>query len=96
VPLDDLDTHIYVVGKSGKGKSKFLEGLLWQFVILGQGCVVIDPHGDFANNLLKLLASVPQGPERMPWLADPNNVSRVVYCEPGRQDYFIPMNALAN
>jgi DNA helicase HerA-like ATPase len=95
VPLDNLDTHIYVVGKSGKGKSKFLEGLLWQFVQHGQGCGVIDPHGDLANNLLKLLATIPQGPAKQPWLAEPDNAARVVYCEPGRDDYFIPMNVLA-
>jgi DNA helicase HerA-like ATPase len=94
VPLDKLDTHLYVVGQSGKGKSKFLEGLLWQFVQLGQGCGVIDPHGDLANNLLKLLATVPQGPHKRPWLADPKNADRVIYCEPGRDDYFIPMNVL--
>ena len=96
LPLDKLDTHIYVVGKSGKGKSKFLEGLLWQFVALGQGFGVIDPHGDLANNLVKLMASIPQGANRQPWLANPENASRVVYLEPGRGDYFIPMNVLTS
>ena len=51
IPLDKLDTHVYVVGKSGTGKSKFLEGFLWQLISLGQGCGLIDPHGDLANNL---------------------------------------------
>jgi hypothetical protein len=96
VPLNNLDTHIYVVGKSGKGKSKFLEGLLWQFITLGQGCGVIDPHGDLANNLLKLLATIPQGSDKQPWLANLANAERVIYCEPGRDDYFIPMNVLAS
>lgn len=96
VPLEDLDTHIYVVGKSGKGKSKFLEGLLWQLITLGQGCGLIDPHGDLANNLLRLLAYCPTGPNRRPWLSDPNNLDKLVYLEPGRDDYFIPMNVLAS
>jgi hypothetical protein len=96
VALDKLDTHLYVVGKSGKGKSKFLEGLLWQFVQKGQGCGVIDPHGDLANNLLKLLATIPQGSDKQPWLANPTNAERVIYCEPGRDDYFIPMNVLTS
>jgi hypothetical protein len=61
---------------------------------LGQGCGLIDPHGDLANNLLKLLAFQPQGPNKRPWLEDPKNASRVIYCEPGRTDYFIPMNVL--
>jgi hypothetical protein len=94
VSLNKLDTHIYVVGQSGKGKSKFLESLLWQMVTLGQGCCVIDPHGDLANNLLKLLAFQPHGRSKRPWLEEPDNAARLVYCEPGRADYFIPMNVL--
>jgi hypothetical protein len=96
VPLEKLDTHIYVVGRSGKGKSKFLEGFLWQLIGLGQGCGLIDPHGDLANNLLKLLAYQPQGEKGRPWLANPANASRFIYCEPGRGDYFVPMNVLAD
>jgi hypothetical protein len=94
VPLKKLDTHIYVVGRSGKGKSKFLESLLWQLITQGQGCGFIDPHGDSANHLLKLLAFQPIGHKRKPWLADPENASRLIYCEPGRGDYFTPMNVL--
>jgi hypothetical protein len=88
--LDELDTHIYAVGKTDKGKSKFLEGLLWQFITMGHDCGVIDPHGDLANNTLKLLATAPQGPSRAPWLDDPDNAEKVVYCEPGRSDIFHP------
>jgi len=54
VPLDKLDTHFYIVRKLGQGKNKFLEGLIWQFITLSQGCGVIVPHGDLANNTLKL------------------------------------------
>ncbi|MCI0648014.1 MAG: hypothetical protein L0332_30805 [Chloroflexi bacterium] len=95
LPLDELDTHIYVVGRSGKGKSKFLEGLLWQLINLGQGCGLIDPHGDLANHLLQLLAFQPTGREQRPWLDNPANFNRLLYCEPGRDDFFVPMNVLA-
>src|SRR5687768_5229828 len=95
IPLDSMDTHLYCVGRTKKGKSKFLEGLLYQLISnLGQGCGLIDPHGDLANNLLKVLAFQPQGSTNQPWLEDPENASRVIYCEPGRMDYFIPMNLL--
>jgi hypothetical protein len=96
VPLDKLNTHLYVVGRSGKGKSKFLEGLLWQLITQGQPCGLIDPHGDLANNLLKLLAFQPAPGNRRPWLSEPDNARRLLYCEPGRDDYFIPMNVLAS
>jgi hypothetical protein len=96
IPLADLNTHMYVVGRSGKGKSKFLEGFLWQLITHGEGCGLIDPHGDLANNLLKLLAFQPSGSNRQPWLSDPANAQRLIYCEPGREDFFMPMNVLAS
>lgn len=96
IPLSKLNTHTYVVGKSGKGKSKFLEGLLWQLINHGEGCGLIDPHGDLASNLLKLLAFQPSGKNNQPWLSDPQNAGRLVYCEPGHKDYFVPMNVLAS
>ncbi|MCA9875483.1 MAG: type IV secretion system DNA-binding domain-containing protein [Anaerolineales bacterium] len=96
IPLEKLNTHLYVVGRSGKGKSKFLEGFLWQLIQQGQGCGLIDPHGDLANNLLKLLAFQPLSSKHPPWLSDPSNAARLIYCEPGHQDYFTPMNVLAN
>ncbi|MCB8978688.1 MAG: DUF87 domain-containing protein [Ardenticatenaceae bacterium] len=96
IPLSKLNTHIYVVGKSGKGKSKFLEGFLWQLISHGQGCGLIDPHGDLANNLLKLLAFQPLGKNKQPWLSDPKNAHKLIYCEPGHKEYFVPMNVLAS
>ena len=96
IPLEELDTHVYVVGRTKKGKSKFLEGLLWQLIQLGQGCGVIDPHGDLANNLLKLLAFHPSGRGKRPWIEGPGNAAKIVYCEPGRSDFFTPMNVLSN
>jgi len=95
LPLHKLDTHLYVVGRSGKGKSKFLEGFLWQLINLDQGCGLIDPHGDLASNLLKLLATSPNGRYPEPWLSYPKNRDKIIYVEPGREAYTIPMNVLA-
>lgn len=45
IPEVDRATHLYVIGASGQGKSRFLEYLITQD--LGQhGFGVIDPHGD--------------------------------------------------
>ena len=35
--------HSYVVGLTGRGKSKFLQNCLVQDIIAGRGCAVIDP-----------------------------------------------------
>lgn len=93
---ESLKTHMYVVGRSGKGKSKFLEGFLWQLINHGQGCGLIDPHGDLANNLLKLLAYQPSGLSKQTWLSKPENAAKLIYCEPGHSTYFVPMNVLAS
>lgn len=94
IPIKDLNTHTYVVGRSGKGKSKFLEGTLWQLIQQGQGCGLIDPHGDLAENLLRLMTFQPSAKSNQTWLSNPENASRLVYVEPGRQDFFTPMNFL--
>lgn len=82
---------MYIVGRSGSGKSKFIEGLLWQLITAGQGCAFIDPHADSANHLLKLLAFYARH-KNGAWLDNPQHVRKVVYCEPGRSDYVIPWN----
>lgn len=95
VDVDRLSTHMYVVGRSGKGKSKFLEGFLWQMINHGYGCGLVDPHGDLADNLLKLITKQPINGKRT-WIEEKDNASRLVYIEPGRNDYFTPMNVLSS
>lgn len=45
--------HIYVIGKSGTGKSTLLENMAISDIERGNGLCVIDPHGDIATDLLK-------------------------------------------
>ncbi len=44
-------THFYAVGASGSGKSKFLESLIIQDILQGEGFGVIDPHGDLIEDI---------------------------------------------
>ena len=60
VPLSTLDTHLYVAGKTGMGKSSFLLSLADQLIRANQGVGLIDPHGDLVSDLLATLASYPQ------------------------------------
>ncbi len=50
---EDRRRHLYVIGKSGSGKSVFIENLAVQDVLNGKGLAVIDPHGDFAEYVLE-------------------------------------------
>lgn len=86
-----FNSHIYVVGQSGQGKSKFLQYLLFQLTTKGFGCGVFDPHSDLASDLVAQLASYPQS---KPWLSQPANWRRILYIDPSRDDYIVPTNIL--
>jgi hypothetical protein len=47
--------HVYVLGKTGVGKSTALINWLTQDIHAGRGCLFIDPHGDDAETLLTLI-----------------------------------------
>lgn len=49
---DDRTRHHYCIGKSGTGKSVFLQMLARQDMWNGDGLCVIDPHGDLVEELL--------------------------------------------
>jgi len=48
----DRARHLYVIGKSGTGKSVFLENIAVQDIANGEGVCVIDPHGDLVDAVL--------------------------------------------
>lgn len=93
VSLRHFNSHLYVVGQSGQGKSKFLQHLLFQLASSPWGCGVFDPHSDLASDLLAQLASQPAA---RPWLSDPANQQRLLYLDPARTDYLVPCNILKN
>lgn len=54
VRLKDADRrrHMYIIGKSGSGKSEFQKLMIKQDIEQGKGVCVIDPHGDLAEDCL--------------------------------------------
>ena len=78
--------HLYVIGMSGKGKSKLLEYCLYQDVAAGRGCGLIDPHSLLVDDLLRLLVT-----RRI--LANPDIRNRLIYVDPARTDYVIPLTS---
>ena len=48
----DRRRHLYVVGKTGTGKTALLRNLVIQDIEAGRGVAVLDPHGDLAEELL--------------------------------------------
>ncbi len=51
----DRPRHVYIVGKSGVGKSKLLELLVRQDIGYGHGLCFIDPHGDVIEAILDFI-----------------------------------------
>ncbi len=46
---EERERHVYIVGKSGSGKSTTLFNLAMHDIVTRQGVAVIDPHGDLAE-----------------------------------------------
>lgn len=76
----DRRQHMYVLGKSGTGKSTLLENMILQNVLNGEGLCVIDPHGELVE---KIVASIPE--ERK---------EDVIYFNPSDTDFCIGFNVL--
>ncbi|OGJ58160.1 hypothetical protein A2881_00095 [Candidatus Peribacteria bacterium RIFCSPHIGHO2_01_FULL_55_13] len=55
IKTDDRRRHIYVIGKTGMGKSTLLENMLFSDIHAGRGIGLIDPHGDLVEAVLKFI-----------------------------------------
>jgi len=78
----DRRRHTYIIGKSGVGKSKFLELMIRQDVMYGHGLCLFDPHGDVVEDILDFIPE-----ERM---------EDVVIIDPSDFDYPVSFNPLTN
>ncbi len=55
--LNDRRRHMYVVGKTGMGKSTLLMTLILQDIDAGRGVFLLDPHGDLCEDVLARIPS---------------------------------------
>lgn len=51
----DRRRHMYIIGKTGTGKSEFLKEMILQDIEAGRGVCAIDPHGEFVEDILELM-----------------------------------------
>ncbi len=70
---DDRRRHMYIIGKTGTGKTEFLKQMIMQDIKGGKGLAVIDPHGDLIEDILTMVP-----PERSEdvILFDPSDLAR--------------------
>ncbi len=52
---NDRRRHIYIIGKTGMGKSTLLENMIYDDIIKGRGVGLVDPHGDLAETILRCI-----------------------------------------
>lgn len=73
IQRSDRQRHMYIIGKTGTGKSEFLKQMIMQDIRNGEGLAVIDPHGDLIEDILMLMP-----PERAEdvILFDPSDVEQ--------------------
>lgn len=80
IKAKDRTRHVYVIGKTGMGKSTLLENMAAQDIANGEGMCFIDPHGKTADLLLEY---VPK-----------ERIRDVIYIAPFDTDFPISFNVL--
>ena len=80
IKIDDRRRHMYVIGKTGMGKSVMLENMMLHDIYAGHGVGLVDPHGDLAE---KIIDHIP-----------PHRINDVVYFNPADMDFPIGFNIL--
>ncbi len=76
----DRSHHIYVIGKTGMGKSTLLENLIYGDLQAGAGLALLDPHGDVAECVKGYVPNQRQGD--------------VIYFDPTHKQHASPFNIL--
>lgn len=77
---DDRRRHVYVIGKTGVGKTTLLENMIIQDIKNGKGLALVDPHGDVAEKILDVIP--------------PERTNDVVYFNPADVDFPVAFNPL--
>ena len=80
IKLDDRRRHTYVIGKTGMGKTALLKNMVIQDIRNGKGVGIIDPHGEFAEEIL--------------YYVPKNRINDVIYFNPADINYPIAFNVM--
>ncbi len=80
IKTDDRRRHMYLIGKTGMGKTTLMENMVIQDIRNGHGVAFLDPHGD---SIQRILDSIPS-----------SRVNDVIYFNPSDLDYPVAFNIL--
>ncbi len=77
---EDRLRHMYIIGKTGTGKSEFMKQMILQDINEGKGLCFMDPHGDAVEQILELIP--------------PERAEDVIYFNPSDTERPIGLNLL--
>ncbi|RKW21914.1 DUF87 domain-containing protein [Candidatus Gracilibacteria bacterium] len=80
VRQEDKFRHMYIVGKTGTGKSTFINNMIISDMRAGNGLCLLDPHGELVDDLLEYIPS--------------NRINDVILFDVGDAEYPIGFNLL--
>ncbi len=80
IKTDDRRRHVYIVGKTGMGKTTLIENMVYSDILAGKGVCYIDPHGDTAEKILGWIPS--------------DRINDVIYFNPADINHPISFNVL--
>lgn len=80
IKQDDRRRHMYIIGKTGTGKTTMIENMIVQDIIAGNGVAFVDPHGESVEKIINYIPS--------------SRINDVVYFNPADLDYPIAFNPL--
>ncbi|PIR88452.1 MAG: hypothetical protein COU09_02145 [Candidatus Harrisonbacteria bacterium CG10_big_fil_rev_8_21_14_0_10_44_23] len=82
IKKNDRRSNMYIIGKSGVGKSKLMELMIRQDIMRGSGVCLMDPHGEMIDDLLHFI------PE--------DRIKDVIIFDPNDKEAPIAFNPFAN
>jgi len=80
IKTDDRRRHVYLIGKTGMGKTNMIKNMAIQDIQNGHGIAFIDPHGDDSEDLLNFVP--------------PNRINDVIYFNPADEEHPVAFNIL--
>lgn len=80
ITSEDRLRHIYIIGKSGTGKTKLMQNMVLADIKDGIPCIFIDPHGKTALEILELIPI--------------EYVDKVIYFDPSDKNNHIGFNPM--
>lgn len=78
---EDRRRHLYVVGKTGMGKTTLLLNQIHADLAAGHGVCLVDPHGDLATSIIRMMPT--------------QRTNDVILFDAGDRDFAVAFNPLA-